>query len=675
MKQDELLELVDDYGRLAESEFSLADLVGHVQCKGVKASEDEIFDIAMTSDYLLEADSLNEIFVPRRTFFQGAQFRITPLKAEIEGGYVVPGHRFFPFVSREVFPADARLVLPDGAALQTRTVSLPQAQAMPFLHFCGFAGAMEYLLLDHEGNMEKLMPPFDADVELTVFDLRGYFAASGFRPGDSLMLTVVDWLQGVFSIVRAENEGARVDAVAAKKWIASMAGAMGDALDELGTDGDCYEQLALALCNAQGDPKCIPLMKAPPLALATYFNLQKDLTVKMVGDRALFWDVDEDPQEEAVFDALENPSEPESELDAYFQQLGLSISEAEVEAYMRDALCHEGKSPEDVLARVAEGRTLFFASAEDQEEFHDLWCVLWDEVQQDYSREADPFGEIRTSFLALNDKAFAVMRQLDARGLGMEIMDNPAFMEFSQLTAMISSALAMFNIPETAHEALPNPLEGMTGQFDLAIDELANRLLQDAPKQGAAPAGDGIYQLKVSLKGAKPPIWRRILVPSATELNDLHYIIQATMGWKNCHLYQFKQGGTFYLPDPEDDFMGFGGFDTEDSAGVRIGVLLRKEKQKIVYEYDFGDSWVHEILLEKITEPEDGLAYPICIKGMRACPPEDCGGLWGYYNLLEILDHPKCEEYEQMLEWVGGKIDPEAFDLAAANARMRQRFD
>lgn len=675
MKQDELLVLVDAYGRLAESEFTLADLVGYMRGKGVKADEDEIFDAAMSSEYLLEADSLNEAFVPRHRFFEGAQFLITPLKAEIEEGYVVPGHRFFPFASRAVFPPKVRLLLPDGAALQTRNISLSQAQAMPFLRFYGFANAMEYLLLDHEGNIDRLVPPFDADVELTVFDLRDYFATSGFRLGDSLLLTVVNWLQGVYSVVRAEDAGGLADVVAAKKWVASMEWALGDALDELGTDGDCYEQLALAMRNAQDDPECSPLMNAPPLSLAAYFNLQKNLAVKMVGDQALFWDVDEDPQAEAIFDALEDPSVPESELDAYFQQLGLSVSESEVEAYMRDALYHEGKSPEDVLARVSAGRAIFFASAEDQEEFHNLWSVLWDEVRMDYSRETDPFGEIRTSFLALNDKAFSVIRQLDARGMGMEIMENPAFMEFNQLTAMIGSALAMFNVPETARDKSSNLLEGMTGQLDRAIDDLANRLLQEAPKPGAAPAGGGIYQLKVSLKGAKPPIWRRILVPAGTELDDLHCIIQAAMGWEGCHLHQFKQGNTFYQPDPEDDFMGFGGFETEDSDGVRVGDLLRKEKQKIVYEYDFGDSWQHEILFEKIVAPDEGRTYPVCIKGMRACPPEDCGGLWGYYNLLEILDDPKCDEYEQMLGWVGGKIDPEAFDLEEANARVRELFD
>ncbi len=662
MKKDKLPEWVDEYGRLAEAEFSLMDLVGHLRKKGGRANEDAIFDLAATSEYLFEADGLNENFVPRRTFFQGAQFRITPLKEEVAGGFVVPGHRFIPFISREVFPPDARLVLSDGSALRTRTVSMPQPQAMASLLFYGSAQAFEYLLLDHDANASSLKPPFKGDVELTAFDLRDFFAESGFRLGDSLMLTVVDWLKGVFSVARVEDEGKHIDVVSARKWVDSMQLALDGAKDELGTEGDCYEQLAFAMHIAQNDQACIPLTKAPPLSFAAYLNQQRDITVKMVGDHGLFWEVDDDPMNGVVFDALANPSEPESELDAYFQQLGLSISEGEAEAYMRDALYNGCENSEEVLARVAAGRSLFFASSEEQEEFHDLWSVLWDELRQDYSRKDDICAEARSRFLAINDKCFAAMRQLDERGMGMEIVENPAFLEFGRLTSMISSALVMFNTPEMLGET-PDDLGETTEMLAAAIDDLTGRLTADG-------GGVSICQLKISLKGAKPPIWRRVLVPSDMELVDLHNVIQAAMGWSNYHLHQFKQGRTFFQPNPEPDFMGFGGFEVVDSAGVRIADLLRSEKDKIGYEYDFGDSWEHEILLEKIVEPEEGKAYPICIKGKRACPPEDCGGIWGYSSILEE-DDSFCdmETIERYKEQIG---DPEAFDLDEANARLKR---
>ena len=663
-KKDDLPDLVDGYGRLAETEFSLMELVGHLRELGVEAAEDDVFDIAITSDYLFDTDSLDETFVPRRAFFQGAQFRVTPLKMEIEGGFVVPGHRFVPFISREVFPTDARLVLPDGSALRTRTVSLPQRQVMPFLFFYGSDHSIEYLLRDQENNELALKPPFDADVEVTVFDLRDYFAESGFRPGDSLMLTVVDWLQGVFSVTRVE---APSDLVSVRTWTDSMQMALDDAMDELGTEGDSNEQLSLAMYIAQTEPDCIPLTQAPPLSLAAYLNLQEDITVKKVRGQGILWPVDGDPEDEAILEAMANPVEPDSALDAYFQQLGLSISEGEVEAYMCDAL-HQGcTNPEEVLGRVTAGRSLFFSSADEQEEFHDLWFVLWDELKQDYSRKDDVCAEARTRFLKINDKILAALRQADRQGMGMEeMLDNPVFQEMGKLSAMVSSALIMFNAPELLDET-PADLGEMTEMLNVAIDDLIERL-------AGGGAASSIYQLKVSLKGAKPPIWRRILVPSDMELIDLHNTIQAFMGWDNYHLHQFKLGRTFFQSDPDPEFMGFGGFETEDSAGVRICDLLQLEKEKIEYEYDFGDSWEHVVLLEKIVEPEEGQAYPVCIKGKRACPPEDCGGLWGYYSLLEVLADPKADEHESMLEWTDGQIDPEAFDLTEANARLKRHL-
>jgi hypothetical protein len=331
---------------------------------------------------------------------------------------------------------------------------------------------------------------------------------------------------------------------------------------------------------------------------------------------------------------------------------------------MRDALYRKESSPETVLARIVNGRSLFFESAKERKKFHVLWSELWDEVRDNYSREHDVCAKARARFLELNDKCFATIRTLDQQNVGIEVMTNPDFMELSHITTMISTALIMFNTPEKLGDS-PDDLIEKTNTMEQIIDELSNSLIE----------GDArIYQLKISLKGAKPPIWRRILIPSSMELIDLHHAIQATMGWYNCHLYQFKQGHNYFQPNPDPEFMGFGRFENVDSTGIRIGNLLQSEKDKIDYEYDFGDSWEHTVLLEKILEPEEGKPYPVCIKGKRTCPPEDCGGIWGYYNLLDLLGNPKNEEHEGMFEWIGGKIDPETFDLDEANARLKHYF-
>jgi hypothetical protein len=178
-----------------------------------------------------------------------------------------------------------------------------------------------------------------------------------------------------------------------------------------------------------------------------------------------------------------------------------------------------------------------------------------------------------------------------------------------------------------------------------------------------------VLQLKVSLKHSDPKIWRRLLVKGDTKLNQLHQIIQHAMGWWNSHLHQFEfRGVCFGEIDPD---LGFGPDEFTDESKVTIGALLSKPKEKLVYEYDFGDGWDHEVLLEKVLEPLEGQSYPVCTGGARNCPPEDCGGIGGYEVFLDIIYDPEHPEHHEMLDWIGGSFDPEAFDLAAINSQLQ----
>lgn len=174
-----------------------------------------------------------------------------------------------------------------------------------------------------------------------------------------------------------------------------------------------------------------------------------------------------------------------------------------------------------------------------------------------------------------------------------------------------------------------------------------------------------IYQLKISLKYAKPPIWRRVTVPADFTLAELHGVIQIAMGWMGGHLHGFDAGYVTYGeldPDWPDDM--------EDEAGVKLNELLTEEKQKILYTYDFGDDWEHAIELEKILTSDTASPKPKCITGRRACPPEDSGGMYGYYELLEIINDPEHPDYNEMVEWVEEDFDPAFFDIDGVNKRL-----
>jgi hypothetical protein len=156
-------------------------------------------------------------------------------------------------------------------------------------------------------------------------------------------------------------------------------------------------------------------------------------------------------------------------------------------------------------------------------------------------------------------------------------------------------------------------------------------------------------------------------------LDRLHTVIQVAMGWTNTHLHQFSAGGGFALayygtPDPECGMMD----RTLHEKRYTIADLAPKAGRKIGYDYDFGDDWQHQVAVEKVLPPDAGFLHPVCLGGANACPPEDCGGVEGYYRLLAVLADPNHPEHDEMMEWAGERIDPAAFDLAAVNAWLKR---
>jgi len=181
-----------------------------------------------------------------------------------------------------------------------------------------------------------------------------------------------------------------------------------------------------------------------------------------------------------------------------------------------------------------------------------------------------------------------------------------------------------------------------------------------------------IYQIKVRLNDIRPPIWRRIQVRGNVTLYKLHTILQVVMDWGNYHLHEFEIEGHVYGP-PQDGFPDPLAFFDEpvNEKKVKLSELIREEKVKFLYTYDFGDDWRHELLVEKIMPAEKGKRYPVCVKGKRACPPEDCGGVWGYYDLMEAREHPDDPQCQELLEWAG-EFDPEEFDVGAINSYLKE---
>jgi Plasmid pRiA4b ORF-3-like protein len=200
-----------------------------------------------------------------------------------------------------------------------------------------------------------------------------------------------------------------------------------------------------------------------------------------------------------------------------------------------------------------------------------------------------------------------------------------------------------------------------------SIDRFPDEVIMAKTAAPSKRSATGPISLKITLRNIKPPIWRRILVPRGMTLGDLHVAIQVAMGWQNCHLHAFDVGGQQYGERGSME-------DIADEERLTLGGMVKSGVNRFRYTYDFGDNWEHDILIEKAPPATGATALPACVAGKRNCPPEDCGGPWGYADLLEILGNPEHPDHEEQREWIGADFDPEAFSVAAAEAGLDEMF-
>lgn len=188
-------------------------------------------------------------------------------------------------------------------------------------------------------------------------------------------------------------------------------------------------------------------------------------------------------------------------------------------------------------------------------------------------------------------------------------------------------------------------------------------------RKSSEMASKTVYQIKVTLRETKPPVWRRVVVPSTITLRGLHDVMQAAFGWYDCHLHEWDVDGVEYGMSDADDWSDEPSIDENT---VRLGDVAT-EGTKLEYWYDFGDDWRHQLLVEKVMPAERGAMYPQLVAGRRACPPEDVGGTPAYENFLKAIADPEDEGHDSYLEWCGGGFDPDDAKLDGFQARLAEQ--
>jgi hypothetical protein len=254
-------------------------------------------------------------------------------------------------------------------------------------------------------------------------------------------------------------------------------------------------------------------------------------------------------------------------------------------------------------------------------------------------------------------------------GLKKRIQEAPNDQQFVEFTKKELETLGKETYTSLAYAPAADKkrLGSVLDMIDDLLETSEEKLL-DVQRRAVDTAG-AIYQFKVTLKESDPPIWRRIQVPDCT-LGDLHEVLQVVMGWEDEHLHQFIVRGEYYRPSDPEDMDWDMEYQDEDEMSISQVVKLG-QKVRFTYDYDFGDSWQHEIVLEKTMEPEPNVAYPRCVEGERACPPEDVGGIWGYAEFLQAIGDREHASHHDLVRWVGGKFDPEKFSVVKVNRELR----
>jgi hypothetical protein len=258
---------------------------------------------------------------------------------------------------------------------------------------------------------------------------------------------------------------------------------------------------------------------------------------------------------------------------------------------------------------------------------------------------ADPYGRIRTSLGELLSGVEALVSWL-----GLErVAERPVA---ADAVARLGQALGR------EEEALPRVL---AGEDEFAADE------DDEDAEEELPPPEHAYELRIELMGIEPPVWRCLRVAGDMSLGDLHWVIQVAMGWEFDHAHEFVVDRESYGPVAD----GFEGLDEDE---VTLDELNLRRGRKFMYTYDFGDDWRHLLRVEKVLPPTPEDLQTACFAGGRACPPEDCGGVGGYYRILEALANPDDPEFADLREWVGDEYDPARFDLEAVQQRLAKAF-
>ena len=607
---------------------------------------------------MLFYDVARDDYVPRRSFFRGKRFLVSPTGAELEQGILIPGHRFMPFLPRDTHPAEAVVILSDGREPERRLLEESLRGLQIYFTLFGSMSMFEYLADDEEQNTSILEAAkgLDRPIRVRVLDLDDWYRSTGFREGDRILVTVDDWDAGRLLF---EHDRTTISDRMRGMWSASLEKALVEKVfNQLGPATDLHEQLAHAFFASERK-----LLDHPRLHVGGFLGFLDKAQITRIGGEPLLWFADASPEEALIQMADEecdDEAEDTDEENDVLAMMGLAFGADELEAYMLDELFRGGNTLDAVIRRVLEARPQHAARAEQHiGRFCELAAELWGEITDDYNRFSDQrAGLCRTEALAVLDSVLASLVALDEREEEISDLSQKEFVELSRMIVVLTQMIISLNYAELSLDE--------TAEVRSGIAQLAGRMqeavaaLTPEPRRGKRPelrvirGGKGlagrIYELEIAIRDTEPKAWRQLRVSGDTDLGELHRIITTLFERRGKLSHVFRDGDVLYGDTVRHGNLILG---VEDEAGVLLADLLDKEGDTLSYEYHIANCQFHTERVVSVTDSEQGTG-PKCLAGAGQAPPEartEFPALTGE----KISQAPK---------------KPKPFDLARVNKRL-----
>ncbi|GEM_PF-240413 len=623
--------------------------------------------------------------------------RLTEL--EIKKNIFIVGHRLFTIQNPKAMPWKLTIQSESGQKFTPKTIALSFKDVEIYYTLFGVELVIPLLIAQEHANDILLK---DDNTETTntivrchVLDVGTYYQDHGLAAGDYL----------AFQSILDEDTVFKVRPIFAKDITNEDREAYFAALD-IGLDR------AIKKLKFPRDPQTMInaiIQEAPDLvrenpkgSFSDYYNTREKVQMYFIEGHSYLWLSGMD--EKSIYDLLSNedflsPLEKQArELNRTMAEMGLSLDPYEIEAFIKDELI-QGHTVDSALGRCFKGLELAGYSPEQIQNIYNKTKAYGLEIEKTYNPELESKDAIRlrSQILTAYEAFLFWMRRIQSLATP-DILENPELLELLNSTKYLCNTIRMLNIPglklnKSEIKELQTDIENyefISVELMEAIDLQLNEQFKSSPfiaqispkkkrtkssgtgnrsqkqhspkKQKKRPPAEKHYICKITLAGIEPEIYRDVLIPGNRSLAEVSEIILTAMGWDGYHLHLFDIRGQHYGQPTPDDWDPL-----EDERKVRLDNLRFRKGSHFVYIYDFGDSWVHDITILGTQKANPDIEQvPLLLEGKRACPPEDCGSIYGYMNILEILTKPNkylTKEEQEIIEWLPPDFDPEYFDF------------